>query len=209
MRRLGRPLGSDVGAGRRDRGRGLVGGDFLRAWADAAVTGAVGGLDALVQRLRSSLVDRLEFPDVVDWFLTEGAQSLGDADDQALASELDTWSELHDELVRELGEESLTLNVYLQRMDLAPKTPRPGPNAVRCMTVHGAKGLEFKHVYLIGMAQEVFPSFQALRRDLPAANSKRSRRNCFVAITRVQETLTLTHAQAVLRLLQGPLAVYR
>jgi len=173
----------------------LVGGDFLRAWADAATAGTADGRTALPERLRSSLVDRLEFPGVVDWFLTEGARALADADDQALATELQTWSELHGELVREHGEDALTLNVYLQDMDLAPKAPRAGPSAIRCMTVHGAKGLEFKHVYLIGMAQEVFPSFQALRKGPASREVEEERRNCFVAITRVQETLTLTRAR--------------
>ncbi|MDW7710453.1 MAG: ATP-dependent helicase [Deferrisomatales bacterium] len=174
----------------------LVGGDFLRAWADAATADTAEGGKALVERLRSSLVDRLEFPGVVDWFLAEGAKALTDANDQALAVELETWRELHGELVREHGEDALTLNVYLQLMDLAPKAPRAGPNAVRCMTVHGAKGLEFKHVYLIGMAQEVFPSFQALRKGPASREVEEERRNCFVAITRVQETLTLTWARS-------------
>jgi DNA helicase-2/ATP-dependent DNA helicase PcrA len=173
----------------------LVGGDFLRAWVDAASADTAGGPSALVARLRLSLVDRLEFPSVVDWFLTEGARAIADSDDQALSTELQTWSALHGELVREHGEDALTLNVYLQHMDLAPKAPRPGPNAIRLMTVHGAKGLEFKHVYLIGMAQEVFPSFQSLRKGATSREVEEERRNCFVAITRVQETLTLTHAR--------------
>ena len=62
------------------------------------------------------------------------------------------------------------------------------------MTVHGSKGLEFKHVYLVGMAQEVFPSFQALKKGPYSREMEEERRNCFVAITRVQETLTLTRA---------------
>lgn len=173
----------------------LVGGDFLRAWADAVTAGTADGGSALVKRLRSSLVDRLEFPGVVDWFLTEGAHAHADADDQALVTELQTWRELHAELLREHGEDALTLNLYLQHMDLTPKSPRPGSNAVRCMTIHGAKGLEFKHVYLIGMAQEVFPSFQALRNGSASREVEEERRNCFVAITRVQETLTLTRAR--------------
>lgn len=173
----------------------LVGGDFLRAWVDAAAAGATGNHEPLVERLRFSLVDRLDFPGVVNWFLEGGAQALQDAGDQALASELDTWRDLHGELVREHGEDELTLNVYLQHMDLAPKSLRPGPHAIRCMTVHGAKGLEFKHVYLIGMAQEVFPSFQALRKGPTSNELEEERRNCFVAITRVQETLTMTHAR--------------
>ena len=87
------------------------------------------------------------------------------------------------------------MNAYLQQMDLASKMPRPGPDSVRCMTVHGAKGLEFKHVYLLGMAQEVLPSFQALRKGATSKEVEEERRNCFVAITRVEETLTLTRSQ--------------
>ncbi len=176
-------------------GAALVGGDFLRAWADAAQTGATGDDAVLLKHLRSSLVDRLEFPGVVDWFLGEGFAARSEDDDQALATEIETWRELHGELVREHGEEALTLNVYLQHMDLVPKAPRPGPRAIRCLTVHGAKGLEFQHVYLIGMAQEVFPSFQALRKGPNSREVEEERRNCFVAITRVQETLTLTWAR--------------
>lgn len=176
-------------------GAALVGGDFLRAWADAAAAGATGTDADLLEHLRSSLVERLEFPGVVDWFLSEGVASRTGNGDQELTTELETWRELHAELVREHGEDTLTLNVYLQHMDLMPKAPRPEPNAVRCLTVHGAKGLEFKHVYLIGMAQEVFPSFQALRKGPNSREVEEERRNCFVAITRVQETLTLTHAR--------------
>lgn len=176
-------------------GAALVGGDFLRAWADAAEAGVTGADADLLEHLRSSIVERLEFPGVVDWFLAEGARTRMEAEDQALTTELETWRALHEELVQEFGEDALTLNVYLQRMDLAPKAPRPGPNAIRCMTVHGAKGLEFKHVYLIGMAQDVFPSFQALRKGPNSREVEEERRNCFVAITRVQETLTLTHAR--------------
>jgi len=173
----------------------LVGGDFLRAWADAAQAGVIGDDVVLLERLRSSLVDRLEFPGVVDWFLGEGFAARSENEDQALLAEIETWRELHGELVREHGEGALTLNVYLHHMDLAPKAPRPGPNSIRCLTVHGAKGLEFKHVYLIGMAQEVFPAFQALRKGPNSREVEEERRNCFVAITRVQGALTMTRAR--------------
>jgi hypothetical protein len=76
-------------------------------------------------------------------------------------------------------------------MDLTPKVaPRP-PGSIPCYTVHGAKGLEFDHVYLIGMAQEVFPSFQALKSPRRERAMEEERRSCFVAITRAQETLTI------------------
>jgi DNA helicase II / ATP-dependent DNA helicase PcrA len=61
-----------------------------------------------------------------------------------------------------------------------------------CLTVHGAKGLEFKHVFLIGMAEEVFPSYQAVKKGPNSREMEEERRNCFVAITRVQETLHIS-----------------
>ena len=114
--------------------------------------------------------------------------------DPELASELEVWRNLHHDVVHEYGEK-VTLNVYLQQMDLASKAPIPRPGTVRCMTVHGSKGLEFGHVYLIGVAQEVFPSFQALRKGERSKELEEERRNCFVAITRVERTLTLTRAE--------------
>lgn len=176
-------------------GAALVGGDFLRAWADTVAVAADGQSAALAKRLRMALVDRLDFPSVVDWFLSEGWLPWADEDDRELADEMETWQSLHGEVVREHGDDDLTLNVYLQQMDLSPKAPRPGPNAVRCMTVHGSKGLEFRHVYLIGMAQEVLPSFHALKKGSNSREVEEERRNCFVAITRAQESLTLTRAR--------------
>lgn len=182
----------------------LVGGDFLRAWADAAVVEAEGETIVLLGKLRSALVERLDFPGVVDWFLSEGWKAWADEQDRDLADEIKTWSELHGEVAREYGYDDLTLNVYLQQMDLVPKTVRPSLNAVRCMTVHGSKGLEFKHVYLLGMAQEVLPSFQALKKGIHSRELEEERRNCFVAITRVQETLTLTRARRYNGWSKGP-----
>lgn len=173
----------------------LVGGDFLRAWVDAAGASAKGEAIALVEKLRTTLVDRLDFPEIVEWFLSEGWKPWADEKDRELADEMETWQELHGAITREYGHDDLTLNIYLQQMDLAPKTTHPSSNAVQCMTVHGSKGLEFKHVYLIGMAQEIFPSFHALKKGPNSREVEEERRNCFVAITRAQETLTLTCAK--------------
>ena len=61
--------------------------------------------------------------------------------------------------------------------------------------MHRSKGLEFQHVYLIGMAQEVFPSYRALQRGPRSKEVEEERRSCFVAITRARETLTLARAR--------------
>lgn len=173
----------------------LNGGDFLRAWADAAAVAVPGQAAAMLQRIRSDLVDSLAFPGIVEWFLGDGWKSWGEDGDPEFAEEVEIWQLLHDKLAGEYGRGGLTLNMYLQQMDLAAKTLSPGADAVRCITVHGSKGLEFKHVYLIGMAQEVFPSFQAVRKGERSKEMEEERRNCFVAITRVEETLTVTRSR--------------
>ena len=180
----------------------LVGGDFLRAWTDAASTDTTGC--ATLTRIRSDLVDSLAFLEIIDWFLNHSWQLWSEIDDRDTADEVKTWENLHDEIRREYNQGSLTLNAYLQQMDLTSKTPRPGPNAVRCMTMHGAKGLEFKHVYLIGMAQEILPSYYALQNGERSKEVEEERRNCFVAITRAEETLTLTRSAQYYGYLKAP-----
>jgi DNA helicase-2/ATP-dependent DNA helicase PcrA len=62
------------------------------------------------------------------------------------------------------------------------------------MTIHGSKGKEFDHVYLIGLAEDVLPSFQSLKAGSESAEMEEERRNCFVAITRTRECLCLSWA---------------
>jgi DNA helicase-2/ATP-dependent DNA helicase PcrA len=52
--------------------------------------------------------------------------------------------------------------------------------------------MEFKHVFLIGMAEEVFPSYQATKKGPKSKEIEEERRSCFVAITRTEETLNIS-----------------
>jgi DNA helicase-2/ATP-dependent DNA helicase PcrA len=69
-------------------------------------------------------------------------------------------------------------------------------NKVTLMTVHAAKGLEFKNVFVVGMEEELFPS--ALSQDNPRAIEE-ERRLFYVAITRAEENCILTYAQSRFR----------
>jgi DNA helicase-2/ATP-dependent DNA helicase PcrA len=62
------------------------------------------------------------------------------------------------------------------------------------MTIHGAKGMEFDFVYVIGLAEDIMPSFQSLQKGDASPEMEEERRNCFVAITRAKECLILSHA---------------
>ena len=62
---------------------------------------------------------------------------------------------------------------------------------VTLMTLHNAKGLEFSHVFVVGMEEGTFPH----ARSLDEHNLEEERRLAYVGITRARETLTLTHAK--------------
>ena len=65
-------------------------------------------------------------------------------------------------------------------------------NAVTLMTMHAAKGLEFKVVFLIGMEEGIMPHSMSLNED---GELEEERRLCYVGITRAKERLYITNAK--------------
>lgn len=62
------------------------------------------------------------------------------------------------------------------------------------MTLHGAKGLEFDNVYLVGMEDGLFPSYMSITAD-DKSEIEEERRLCYVGITRARKHLSITSAK--------------
>ena len=85
------------------------------------------------------------------------------------------------------------LRDYLERVMLFTQNDREEElvsNQVTLMTLHSAKGLEFPFVFLVGMAEGVFPN----QRSLDESGEEEERRLCYVGITRAREELTMSMA---------------
>jgi DNA helicase-2/ATP-dependent DNA helicase PcrA len=69
-------------------------------------------------------------------------------------------------------------------------------NKVSLMTVHSAKGLEFGHVYIIGLEENLFPSVNSSGSETEV---EEERRLMYVALTRAKRSVTISYAQTRFR----------
>ncbi|MEN8249501.1 MAG: UvrD-helicase domain-containing protein [Bacteroidota bacterium] len=93
-------------------------------------------------------------------------------------------------------EQDKSLNAFLQEVTLltgvdSSDDDEDDNDRVTLMTIHMAKGLEFRHVYIVGMEEDLFPSQMMLS---SRADLEEERRLFYVAITRAQEKLFLSYA---------------
>jgi DNA helicase-2/ATP-dependent DNA helicase PcrA len=103
--------------------------------------------------------------------------------------------------------EEITLEIESGEQGKLEFDPEQGPDMLKVMTIHGAKGLEFKYVFLVNMVDKRFPTIE--RKDLielpedlikdikPEGDIhlQEERRLCYVAMTRAKKELYFTSAE--------------
>ena len=131
-------------------------------------------------------------------------RELEESDEEDAADRVENIQELINKVVAFEAErdEPVTLSEFLEEVALVADIDRvEGENdRVLLMTLHSAKGLEFRHIYLAGMEDGVFPSYMTITSDDPM-EIEEERRLAYVGITRAREDLTLTCAKQ--RMIRG------
>lgn len=92
------------------------------------------------------------------------------------------------------GETDLSMTSFLNEVSLATDQDEEDSDSqhkVTLMTAHAAKGLEFKHIYVVGVEEELFPNSLAMN---SLVEIEEERRLLYVAITRAKETCVLTYS---------------
>lgn len=107
------------------------------------------------------------------WYLTDNIENAIARDESA---------EDNEEFVKNAIAKLLLMDLMERQED------EDDSDQVQLMTLHASKGLEFPHVFLVGMEEELLPHRNSIDDD----NIEEERRLAYVGITRAQKTLTMT-----------------
>ncbi|MEL6989036.1 MAG: 3'-5' exonuclease, partial [Bacteroidota bacterium] len=99
----------------------------------------------------------------------------------------------NDEVTNDEVDNDKSLGTYLQNIALLTDQDDEGQedDFVTLMSIHSAKGLEFKSVFIVGLEENLFPSYMSMH---SADQLDEERRLFYVAITRAERFLTLSYA---------------
>lgn len=150
----------------------------------------------VIEHYRSKIEDDPSFNNLKDYIDAVGLISMYlDIPTEDSQERLDNINQLLNDIEVFLSQsDELTLQDYLEQSALASDADEKevGTEKVTLMTIHSAKGLEFKFVVIAGLEQGLFP---LMRSDYAKEEEEEERRLFYVAITRAMHNLTLTYAK--------------
>ncbi len=157
----------------------------------------------MIEELAQLLEDGISLPDFYDSLLekTGYAAMLEMKPTEENKTRLENVKELKSSIQAYVQNAELpTLAGFLEEIALYTDLEEyhEGDDAVVMMTMHSAKGLEFPHVFLVGLEDGLFPGMRAIGDQ---EEMEEERRLCYVAITRAKENLTISYARQ--RMLYG------
>lgn len=141
--------------------------------------------------------NNIRISDLLDYVLRKsGLQDLvrtdGDEDRLENLSELQLAVKAYE---KENRNEDISLASFLQDIALyTDEDASSGKNAIRLMTIHQAKGLEFPYVFIIGLSEGIFPNARTIR-ERKKEGEEEERRLMYVAVTRAERALFLTESE--------------
>lgn len=140
--------------------------------------------------------DKLRITEIVNRVTTESGYEryIRELGDEERYENLMEFKRIADEFERNFGE-NLTLPEFLQQIALqAGEDENSSRDAVKLMTIHAAKGLEFPVVFVIGFSEGIFPSSKTIE-ERKQLGLEEERRLCYVAITRAEKQLYLMDSE--------------
>jgi DNA helicase-2/ATP-dependent DNA helicase PcrA len=152
--------------------------------------------DQLCSIVHGPLLDLLEatvdLTGYRDYLATQAEKSTGEND---VEGNLDELLAEASEIDSETPPDQSPLEAFLEFAALEAATDKleSSANSVTLMTLHAAKGLEFRHVYLIAVEENILPHSRS--KDDPL-QLEEERRLLFVGITRAQDQLQLSYAKS-------------
>jgi len=143
--------------------------------------------DGEIMELINSIISSIEYE---DWLLQLHDEPRAADKKMANVHELVAWIK---QVADNKGEdiELAAIMAHMQLMDILDRQEQDQEqDAVNLMTLHGAKGLEFPYVYIVGFEEEILPHHSSI----DEGNVEEERRLAYVGITRAQRELTLSYS---------------
>ncbi len=169
-------------------------GEDIPASAQAKVTAVYDFLDKIAELLESQPLSHIMHMIIVDSGMEKEMLEGSSEDKERLenARELVSLTIRYDDVT---GAEAITQFLEETSLQSDQDNDTEEKNGVRLMTIHASKGLEFDHVFVTGLEQDLFPHKNIGNRKQSKEEEEEERRLFYVAVTRAKKQLYLTHAE--------------